>query len=190
MMYIGNMKETDLVLLIRKKDARAMKTLYGRYIGYLTATCSRYIVREDDVKDILQESFIKIFTSLDKFEYRGEGSLKAWMTRIVVNESLKFLKKSKEVDLIQYTWDLPETEDMEEPDINEVPTSVIQEMIQDLPVGYRTVFNLYVFEQKTHKEIAELLNIREDSSASQLHRAKSILAKKIKEYTSVKQDCL
>jgi len=184
------MKETDLVRLIREKDAQAMKSLYYRYVEYLIATCSRYITQEEDIKDILQDSFIKIFTSLDKFEYRGEGSLRAWMIRIVVNESLKFLKKHKELDVVQYTCDLPDCTEEENPEIDNIPNSILQEMIRQLPTGYRTVFNLYVFEKKSHKEIASILKIKESSSASQLHRAKNMLAKKIKEYTSVKKLCL
>ena len=76
---------------VRRQDRNAMKMLYGQYVGYLTAVCARYIPDDDEVKDILQEAFIKIFQSMDRFTWRGEGSLKAWMTRIVVNDSLKFL---------------------------------------------------------------------------------------------------
>ena len=74
---------------VRRQDKTAMKMLYDRYVGYLTAVCARYIPDDDDVKDILQEAFIKIFQSMDRFSWRGEGSLKAWMTRIVVNDSCR-----------------------------------------------------------------------------------------------------
>ena len=82
------------------------------------------------------------------------------------------------------TWDLPEISDEDETDFEEIPASAILEMIQALPPGYRTVFNLYVFEEKSHKEIASILNITENTSASQLHRAKNILARQINEYRS------
>ena len=121
---------------------------------------------------------------MDKFEYRGEGSLRAWASRIVVNESLKFLKKNEKQNLIEQEENIPDIPDDEEPDTAEVSAEVIQEMIRQLPVGYRTVFNLYVFENKSHREIAELLHIKEDSSASQFHRAKNILAKQINQYKS------
>ena len=177
-------KEFELVKHIRKGDSSAMKDLYNRYIKYLTAVCARYIINEADLKDILQESFIKIFTSIDKFEYRGVGSLKAWMARIVVNESLTFLKKNERFDFVQNEWDLPDVTNEEDhvPDTNDIPAHVIQEMIRQLPAGYRTVFNLYVFENKSHKEIASTLNIKENTSASQLHKAKKSLAEKINEY--------
>jgi len=156
-----------------------MKMLYDRYAGYLTAVCARYIPDDDEVKDLLQEAFIKIFQSMDRFSWRGEGSLKAWMTRIVVNDSLKALRKKKPLRL-------PETlsEELadEEPPFDAVPLKVIQEMIRRLPEGYRTVFNLFVFEDKSHKEIASLLGIKENSSASQLWHAKALLARWIKDY--------
>ena len=162
-----------------------MKTLYGQYVGYLTAVCARYIPDDDEVKDILQEAFIKIFDSMDKFSWRGEGSLKAWMTRIVVNDSLKTLRKRKTVPLPATLSDLPAEE---EPAFDAVPLRVIQEMIRKLPDGYRTVFNLFVFEDKSHKEIASLLGIKENCSASQLHHAKALLAKWIKEYIKLKDN--
>lgn len=179
-----NNSEKKLVKLLKKGDSSAMKQLYCQYAGYLTAVCSRYIIDEEDVKDILQDSFIKIFTSIDQFEYRDVGSLKAWITRIVVNESLKFLKQHEKISNIQDDGEIPDVAEENDPDTENVPAAVIQELIRKLPSGYRAVFNLYVFEEKSHKEIAEILNIKEDTSASQLHRAKNMLAKQINEYKS------
>ena len=176
--------ELELLQLLRKDDSSAKKELYHQYIPYLTAVCSRYIIAEADLKDVLQESFIKIYTSINKFEYRGVGSLKAWMARIVVNESLKSLKKNKQYDFVQHEWELPDVTNEEEdtPDTDDIPAHVIQEMIRQLPTGYRTVFNLYVFEDKSHKEIASILGIKENTSASQLYKAKNKLAEKINAY--------
>lgn len=176
--------EFELLQRLRKGDSSAKKNLYHHYIQYLTAVCARYILVEADLKDVLQESFIKIFTSIDKFEYRGVGSLKAWMSRIVVNESLKLLKSKERFDFVQNEWELPEVENEENnpSDLDDIPANAIQEMIRDLPTGYRTVFNLYVFENKSHKEIASILDIKENTSASQYHKAKSRLAEKINEY--------
>lgn len=91
----GRYNDKDLVRLIGRKDREAMRLLYDRYAEYLSAVCGRYIPDENDRKDVLQECFIKIFMSVSTFEYRGEGSLKAWMARITVNESLRFLKKAQ-----------------------------------------------------------------------------------------------
>ena len=156
-----------------------MKMLYDRYVGYLTAVCARYIQDDDDVKDILQEAFIKVFKSMDRFSWRGNGSLKAWLTRIVVNDSLKALRRKKPLSL---SATLAEPVEEEEPAFEAVPMDVIQGMIRKLPDGYRTVFNLFVFEDKSHKEIASLLGIKENSSASQLFHAKAMLARWIKDY--------
>ena len=156
-----------------------MKVLYNRYVGYLTAVCARYIPDDDDVKDILQDSFLKIFQTMDRFEYRGEGSLKAWMARIVANDALKSLRRKKTLPLPE---SLSERPDEEEPPFDAVPVPVIQQMIRRLPDGYRTVFNLFVFESKSHREIASLLGIKENSSASQLYHAKALLGRWIKDY--------
>ncbi len=188
MLYSGNDPETTLLEQIRHGDKKAMKELYCHYSGYLNAVCSRYIACDEDVRDVLQESFIKIFSSIDKFCYKGDGSLKAWMSKIAVNESLTLLNKKEKLAIVQYGSDIPDTiddnDDDEGPDTGDIPVRAIQTMIRKLPTGYRTVFNLYVFEGKSHKEIAEMLNLKESSSASQLHRAKALLAKMIQEYKS------
>lgn len=176
----GAYTENGIASLVKRKDVVAMKALYDRYSGYLAAVCARYVDDEDDRKDILQDCFIKIFTSLDKFEYRGEGSLRAWMSRVVVNESLRFLKKNTSNSIIDYEGELPDVVD--EPDVEGIPDDVLNDLILSLPPGYRMVLNLYVFEQKSHKEIGRMLNIGESSSASQFSRAKALLAKRIKEY--------
>ena len=119
---------------VRRRDKAAMKVLYDRYVGYLTAVCARYIPDDDEVKDILQEAFIKAFQSMDKFTWRGEGSLKAWLTRIVVNDSLKFLRKKKPLPL---SATLTEPMDEEEPAFDAVPLDVIQGMIRK-PASYST----------------------------------------------------
>ena len=179
--------EDVLLSLVRTKDEQAVRTLYYKYIRYLSAVCSRYICTNEDVKDILQESFIKIFTSIDSFEYRGSGSLKGWMAKIVLNETLKFIKRNEKIDFVELKQDsVINTSAVDASMITEIPLPVIHQMINELPYGYRVIFNLYVIEGKSHKEIAALLSIKESTSASQLHRAKAMLAKKIKSYITVK----
>ena len=180
----GN-KEKDLLTLIKAGDRKAMKDLYDLYAGFMLAACSRYIADVDDCKDVLQESFIKIFSSIGRFEFRGEGSLKAWMIRIAVNEALRYLRKQAVYNFIEHDSDIPDAAD--EPEVEGIPDDVINQMILSLPPGYRMVFNLYVFERKSHKEIAKMLNIGESSSASQFSRAKALLSKRIKEYKKAHQ---
>ena len=175
----GDLSEAELLNLVRSGDASGMRAFYERYVGFLTAVCSRYVPDRAAVKDILQEVFVKAFDRIGSFEYRGEGSVKAWMHRIVVNDSLKFLRANGKM---KYVDDLPDVEDEQMDSLPDVPAAVVAEMIKSLPDGYRTVFNLFVFEKKSHRKIAELLGIKEYSSASQFFRARAMLAKKIKEY--------
>lgn len=173
--------EQVLVELIKKNDRQAMHVLYCRYIRYLTAICSRYISVEDDIKDILQNSFLQIFSSIGSFNYMGKGSIKGWMSRIVFNETIRFVKRNynfKFVELGDDEFEIPD----EMPAIDNIPPPVIHRFIRELPEGYRTIFNLYVIEEKKHKEIASLLGIKESTSASQFHRAKAMLAQKINNY--------
>lgn len=179
------MKENNeqiLVSRLSQKEEAAWKELFEAYSGSLAYVCSRYIIDRDQVNDVLQNSFIKMFRSIHSFEYRGNGSLKAWMTRIAVNESLQHIKQNSDFKIVNDETDIPDVEIEEEPDLDEISQQEIMEMIRTLPDGYRTVFNLFVFEEKSHKEIAEILGIAENSSASQFHRAKLMLARKIKEY--------
>ena len=163
MNIFGSNKEKAIIQLFRQGNPLAMDRLYAEYADYLTAVCARYITDDDDLKDVLQEAFIKIFTQIDKFEYRGKGSLKAWTTRIIVNESLLFLRKQKG-SLSLVSEDPPDIPD-DTPDTEGL-----------------SGLNLYVIEGKSHKEIAQIMGIKPDSSASQFHRAKNMLAKLIKEY--------
>lgn len=160
-----------------------MKCLYDTHVGYLATVCARYVpARTGVVNDLLQESFIKILGSLDRFQYRGPGSLRAWMSRIVVNEALQWLRKNKQLPVSETDRPLPEPEEDEPPIWEEIPSAEILRMIGELPAGYRTVFNLFVFEEKSHKEIGEILHIAENSSASQYHRARKMLAQMITNY--------
>ena len=175
----GDLSERELLRLVRSGDPSGTRTLYERYVGYLTAVCSRYVPDRAAVKDILQDAFISIFTRIEDFEFRGEGSLRAWMTRIVVNGALKSLRGSGR---LSYVGELPDCEEEELETLPQVPPAILADMIKALPDGYRTVFNLFVFEKKSHKEIAELLGIKENSSASQFFRARALLARQIKDY--------
>ncbi len=181
-------KKTEEERWLRKAldgDNTATEWLYRRHVRYLAALCSRYITDDEDIKDVLQESFIKIFTSLNSFTYRGEGSLKAWMARITLNETIKFVRRKNRLALSYIEdadMDIADSGSIETEDI---PTETLYQFIRELPEGYRTVFNLYVIDNKSHKEIASLLGIKENTSASQLHKAKAMLVQKIKQYRTI-----
>ena len=159
MNIFGSNKELQILKRFGRGDASAMDMLYAEYADYLTGVCCRYIGNKDDRKDVLQEAFIKIFTSIGHFSYRGEGSLKAWVTRIAVNEALQYLRQ-------QCRWS---------------PIDSDAPLPQQLPPGYRAVFNLFAIEGLSHKEIARQLGITPSTSASQYFKARAMLARMIKE---------
>lgn len=159
-------------------DRQAMRRLYERYKGYAMSIGLRYIPDSDDVEDVVQDSFIKILTSIQRFDYRGEGSLKLWIGRTVANRAIDFIRQHER---ISFTGTIPDMPD-EEPELERIPPNVLTNMIAQLPSGYRLVLNLYVFEHCSHREIAQRLGIRENSSSSQLSRAKMLLMKMMKDY--------
>lgn len=175
------MEELMLSKLCLERDTTAQNELYKTYSNKLYAICIRYSGDRDIAQDLLHDGFIKIFNSFDKFTWRGEGSLRAWMERIMVNTALQYLRDQKkfghEVEIDEMLD--KNADDSELDDVTQVPQKVLFDFIKDLPDGYRTVFNLYVLEDKSHKEIGELLGINERSSASQLFRAKKLLAQKV-----------
>ena len=171
--------EERLVCDIKNGDRAAMRRLYDLYSGYIMAIVMRYVPDKDDVPDVVQEAFIKIFTSIVQYEYRGEGTLKMWLSRVTANEALGFLRRKGN---ITFTDNIPDEPIDDEPDISQITNEALTEMIASLPDGYRVVLNLYVFGQMSHKEIADELGITPSTSASQFYHAKKMLADKIKEY--------
>lgn len=180
--FIGN-EEQRLVKRLQEGDKTAAREFYTRYGGSLAGVCVRYIADEEDVKDVIQNALVHIFSHITEFKYRGSGSLEAWVVRIAVNESLKFLRTKVQHELLQPDYDvIDDSED--DPSVRDIPPDILRKMLNRLPTGYRTVLNLYVFEGKNHQEIARLLGIKKDSSASQLLRAKSMLAQMIRKYNN------
>jgi RNA polymerase sigma-70 factor (ECF subfamily) len=174
---------SNIVERIRLKDQRAMGELYQMYIGELSSVCYRYIPNRDDAKDVLQNSFVKIFTSISTMEYRGDEAFKGWLVRIVANEALLFLREKKKLQFIEQDDAKAQQAHIEDeaPDTELISADQLHQLISELPDGYRIVLNLYVFENYSHRQIAGLLGIKESTSASQLHYAKQWLARRIKE---------
>ena len=175
----SEMTERQLLEAVKGGDRRAMRRLYDRFAGYAMATATRYVADQDDVRDVVQDSFIKVFTTIGTFGYRGEGSLKAWVNRIVANRAIDHLKRRQRLTFVS---DVPDDSIDDSADVGPVPPEVLTHLIAQLPTGYRLVLNLFVFEQLSHKEIGRQLGIGENSSASQYNRAKSKLAVMIKNY--------
>ena len=182
LVYIVTMAtELQLLTSIQSGQQDAQRQLYERYAGQAMATGMRYVPDPDQVRDVVHDSFVKILTSLDQFNYRGEGSLRAWIKSIVAHQAINHIKQYEHLKL---TDQFPESmvQESEDPDVDRVPPDILNKLISELPAGYRIVLNLYVFEQKSHKEIAHLLGIKPETSASQFSRAKQALAKRINEY--------
>ena len=171
--------ERELLDAIHSGDRQALRRLYDRYSGYALAIGHRYIPDSEDVKDVLQESFVRIFTSRGEFDYHGEGSLKSWVGRIVINRSIDWVRVNERM---HFSDNLPEEVAEDPPDVDDVPPEVLNRMIGRLPAGYRLVLNLHVFDHLSHTEIARRLGIQENSSASQYSRAKRLLTEMIQEY--------
>ena len=172
----------ELVEGCRAGDQTARKTLYTLYAQSMLALCYRYTGDLDEAHDVLHDGFIKLFTH---FTYRGECSLATWVRQVMISQVIDYLRHKKKFgNLIVNEEQLPDIPD--EAEVAQTGSQLSEEQLMafvaQLPEGCRTVFNLYVFEEKSHKEIAALLHIKEHTSTSQLHRAKTLLAKRIKEY--------
>lgn len=178
------MNDSDLIKGSIEGDPKMQQALYQKYAPKMYAVCLRYAGNNDDAQDLLQEGFIKVFRNLEK--YRHEGSFEGWMRRIFVNTSIEQYRRKVHLNSIS---------EQEERGIEDASVSVLDQLaerdivqlVQELSPGYRAVFNLYVIEGYSHKEIAELLSISEGTSKSQLARAKSILQKKVAEFLGVQR---
>jgi RNA polymerase sigma-70 factor, ECF subfamily len=187
------MKE-DLSLIkdVLKNRSKAVETLYDRYAPSLLSLCFRYAGNIQDAEDILHDGFIKIIKSLPDFQPRPDSSLEAWMKRIMTNTALNFIRDHAwernllDLDKLQERVSMKE-DDQADFDLAHLPVSQDQifAMIAGLPAGYRTVFNLYVFEEYSHKEICEMLNCSESTSKSQLSKARAVLRARISETVNI-----
>jgi len=159
--------------------------LYRRFSPKMYAVCLRYANNSEDAQDLLQEGFIKIFRNLHRF--RAEGSFEGWIRRVFVNTAIEhYRKKSAQLSTVSEK----EENTIEDTDITALDSLAekdILNLVQELSPGYKTVFNLYVVEGYSHKEIGEMLGISEGTSKSQLARAKAILQKKVAQYLSQTQ---
>lgn len=158
----------------------AFNELYRTYSARLFGICLRFASDKDEAADMLQEAFIRIFEKLPTFQ--GQGSFEGWIKRVTVNNSLNYLKK-KHMIFESFTGNEEILQDEYDPadELKKPSVEHMLKLIQTLPAGYRTVFNLYVFENYTHRQIAEALSISENTSKTQLMRARALLQNKLKE---------
>jgi len=175
-------KEVKLIEGCLAGKRKAQSELYSRFAPVLYGTCLRYAANHFEAQEMMQEGFIKVFSSLSSYERKG--SFEGWLKRIVINNALNHIRSNTKQQLFS---DYSEAENIPD-NIVEVDESspppdreTMLRLIQDLPDGYRMVFNLYVFEEYTHKDIAIEAGISENTSKTQLMRARQLLQKKISE---------
>ena len=176
------MNQEELIAGCIRGDRQSQKELFRQYSGKFLSVCIRYTRHRMEAEDILQDGFIKIFKNLEKFE--GKGSFEGWMRRIMVNTALKNYHKSS------YQKEKIGIEDYQEGALDpEVISALYEEellaVIKELPDGYRVVFNMYVIEGYSHREIANELKIQESTSRSQLVKARKMLQLKISQIMGI-----
>ncbi len=171
---------TDIEIIERCKQGnkKAQKQLYKQYAASMYAICMRYASSKDEAEDILQEGFIKIFTNISAYEEKG--MFESWLKRIFINTAITIYHKNRKH---RFHLDIDEAQDYLMPSTERENNTLTQEellkIINSLPEGYRMVFNLFAIEGLKHKEIADLMNIDENTSKSQYSRARKIIQKKI-----------
>lgn len=175
MLLASTYSEADLVEGCKKGDPLYQRALYQRFYKLMYGVCLRYTDNRDDAEDILQDGFVKVFKNLNSFQ--GKGSFEGWVRRIMVHTSIEHYRRNSRYFMVDVNdaYDLETDSDV----VSSLSREEILSLIRKLPVGYRTVFNLYAVEGYSHREIGEMLGISEGTSKSQLSRAKKILQEKI-----------
>jgi RNA polymerase sigma factor (sigma-70 family) len=169
------MTDDQLVQGCLRGDANAQKALYQQFARKMMSICMRYANDREQAQDMLQDGFVKVFQKMEHF--RGDGPLGGWIARTMVNTALDHVRRNKPYD---HSVDLTEAEYLHQEDpkvLSHMTTDELMELIQALPTGYRTVFNLFVIEGYPHKDIAEMLGISENTSKSQFMKARAYLRK-------------
>jgi RNA polymerase sigma factor (sigma-70 family) len=168
---------SELIKQAKKGSAAAQKCLFDLLVDKMMLVCRRYLKSYEDAEEVVLDGFFKFFKNLPSFHYQGEGSVCAWLKKIMINECLMFLRSRH--SFIIATEQGAEEISLHDDTLNNISASEILKVIMELPIGYRTVFNLYVIEGMTHREIAQLLHIAEGTSKSQLNKAKLLLQKNL-----------
>jgi RNA polymerase sigma factor (sigma-70 family) len=178
--------DQKLVFECLENNQLALKHLYERFSATMLGILIRYAKDTMEAEDMLQEGFIRVFNNLH--QYRYEGSLSAWVRRIMINTAINYYKsnlrynQSVDIDLVSNTSHVSVDA------LDTMSEKHLIQLIKGLPEGYRMVFNLYIIEGYSHKEIAKMLNISENTSKSQLSRARKSLQNKIEQYSQQPHD--
>ena len=180
MAEIINIEDIELAKLCARGDEKARHELYTRYAAYLYALCIRYVGDRELARDLMHDGMIKIFDTIGK--YRPTGSLKSWCARVTVNMVIDHMRKSRRMDLqpIEQTQEkIPEPQNEE---VAKIPKTELMRMVGQLPETKRIIFNLFCVEGYSHKDIAQMLDIKEKTSSSLLFKAREQLAENVRDY--------
>ena len=174
----------EIIKACIKGDRKAQKQLYQLFADKMFGVCLRYADNVDEAKDILQDGFIKVFLNLKQFNYKG--SFEGWVRRIMVNTALEKFRDKNYLFAVNMEQGYESRDKEYDHILSELAAKDLLKMVQELSPQYRMVFNLYAIEGYSHKEICEMLNIKEGTSKSNLSRAREILKEKIKKNSDVK----
>ena len=176
------MNEQDLIDGCRKKNPQCQKLLFNTFAPKMLGVCRRYVDNIETAEDVLQEGFIKVFQKLHT--YTGEGAFGGWVRRVFVTTALEYLRQNK---AMRFNVSIDEGNDIQtDPGLSVLSRLTVEDLmkcVSELPTGYRTIFNLYAIEGYSHQEIAKMLDIKENSSQSQLARARKALQEKVQALT-------
>ena len=164
----------QLILNCKKREIDSQSQIYHLFAGKLFSICLKYSKTKQEAEDNLQDAFITIFGKMDQFKFKG--SFEGWMKRIVINTSLQTYRQKNVLNLVEENYPEEVVVDIDEEDLS---LEFLLKIIQELPERYRMVFNLYVLDGYSHKEISEMLGIAEGTSKSNLSRARLILKGKV-----------
>jgi len=177
------LEELEIIAGCLKNDPSTQRYLFDRYYRRSYHVAMRYLSNHHDTEDVLSISYTKVFRNINQFEYRGEGSLQKWVYTIVINEAIRFLKSKKALfftedeELLMLNIPMIESSDL-------LDTEEVFQVVELMPKGYRTVFSLFAIEGYSHKEIGEMLQINENTSKSQLSKARNYIIQKLKKKNS------
>jgi RNA polymerase sigma factor (sigma-70 family) len=174
--------ERELIEGCLKKNSKSQRRLFELYAGKMMTVCRRYACDQTEAEDMLQESFIRIFSNIG--QYRFEGSLEGWIRRIVIHTALRILQKKK-IRFLEINEDADIEQSTSVDGVAALSAEELLKLISALPDGYRIVFNLYVLEGYDHNEIAEMLSINAATSRSQLSKARKVLQTQIENLTKL-----
>jgi RNA polymerase sigma-70 factor (ECF subfamily) len=180
------MSDIQIIEGCARHDRKSQQVLYDKYSRFLLGVCMRYSMDKSEAEDILQESFLKIFFNIS--DYSGTGSFTGWLRKVAVNTSIthyhKNLKHRYHIDIDEYVTVETGISSFEE---DFFTSDELYKVLNELPSGYRMVFNLYAVEGYKHKEIAEMLNIDTNTSKSQYSRAKAVIRGKLEKLRILKK---